>query len=97
VIGDLTRIVKDPWKVGPVVVDRNALIGELDPGETVSVRLDPLLEETVVEPGSGRPHRAAERLLVFRRAKSRRCSPRAGGSSRRSSGSSARSTRCRKS
>jgi hypothetical protein len=43
VIRDLTRIVKDPWRVGPVEVDRAALVAELPPSETISVRLDPAL------------------------------------------------------
>jgi len=68
-VHDLGRIVKDPWKSGPVVVDRRKLIAGLKTNETVSVRLDSLLELTVSEPGSGRPRREAEALLVFRRGR----------------------------
>ena len=67
VVRDLTRIVKDPWKDGPVVVYRAAVIRELPESEVVSVRLDPELDAHVGEPPLGRPHRLDERTLVFRR------------------------------
>jgi hypothetical protein len=41
VVHDLRRIVKDPWKSGPVVIDRPAFVAELGKRDTVSVRLDP--------------------------------------------------------
>lgn len=69
VVQGLTRIVKDPWKTGPVVVDRAALLAELPAGETVSVRLDRALDLTVNEAGTGRPVREDPSVLVFRRAK----------------------------
>jgi hypothetical protein len=67
VVRDLGRIVKDPWKDGPVEIDRTALIDELPPAETVSVRLDPKVDATVMDPG--RPAREAPGLLVLRRGK----------------------------
>lgn len=69
VVRDLARIVKDPWKTGPVEIDRAALIAELPPADTVSVRLDPSLEVTVEEGGRGRPMRKGDRLLVLRRGR----------------------------
>ena len=65
VIRDLGRIVKDPWKTGPVVVDRPALVGTLPAKETVSVRLDPLL--TVEGAPAGKPVRFEPAALAFRR------------------------------
>ena len=67
VIRDLGRIVKDPWRVAPVEVDRPALIEALPKKETVSVRLDPLLE--VVGAPSGRARREAPDALAFRRGR----------------------------
>ena len=67
VVRDLARIVKDPWKAGPVDVDRAAVIRELPESEVVSVRLDPELDARVGDPPLGRPHRLDERTLVFRR------------------------------
>ena len=65
VVRDLGRIVKDPWKTGPVVVDRAALVGTLPARETVSVRLDPLL--TFEGAPSGKPARVEPAALAFRR------------------------------
>jgi hypothetical protein len=69
VIRDLTRIVKDPWKDGPVEVDQAALVGELPAAETVSVRLDPALSVAVLATPHGRPARQAPDRLVLRRAR----------------------------
>ncbi|MGH3093283.1 MAG: hypothetical protein ACRDOG_13285, partial [Gaiellaceae bacterium] len=65
VVRDLGRIVKDPWKDGPVEIDRAALVAELDSAETVSVRLDPELE--LVGSGAGRVRREGPGLLVVKR------------------------------
>lgn len=69
VVHDLGRVVKDPWKSGPVEVDRAALIAELPAAETVSVRLDPFLEVTAMADKLGRPVREDERTLVFKRGR----------------------------
>jgi len=37
----LKRMVKDPWRTGPVALDERALLAELPPGELRSVRVDP--------------------------------------------------------
>jgi hypothetical protein len=65
VVRELGRIVKDPWKDGPVVIDRVALLAELPESELISVRLDPQLELTRGEPPLGHPHRGDEQTLVF--------------------------------
>jgi hypothetical protein len=65
VVRDLGRIVKDPWRTGPVVVDRGALVGTLGVRATVSVRLDPAL--TVQGCPVGKAARTAPRVLSFRR------------------------------
>lgn len=67
VIRDLGRIVKDPWKTGPVEVDRPALVGELPKSAKVSVRLDPKLQ--VEGRPSGTPRRTADDTVVFRRGR----------------------------
>jgi hypothetical protein len=67
VVRDLARIVKDPWRAGPVVVDRPAFVRELPKRETVSVRLDPTLD--VIGRPSGRPRREARDTLAFRRGR----------------------------
>lgn len=67
VVRDLGRIVKDPWRAGPVVVDLPALVRELPKRETVSVRLDPTLK--VIGRPSGRPSREAPDALAFRRGR----------------------------
>lgn len=69
VVPGLDRIVKDPWKAGPVEVDRASLIRELPPAETISARLDPSLEVTLGPPPHGRPHRETARALAFRRGR----------------------------
>lgn len=65
VVRDLGRIVKDPWKTGPVVVDRAVLVGTLPARQTVSVRLDPLL--TIEGTPVGKPTRVQPAALAFRR------------------------------
>jgi len=66
-IRDLGRIVKDPWRDGPVVVDRPSLARDLPKRQTVSVRLDPALD--VVGSPSGRPRRESPDVLAFRRGR----------------------------
>ncbi len=66
-VRDLTRIVKDPWRDGPVVVDPAALARELPDDEKISVRLDPALE-TTIEGRPGRPRRESPSVLAFGRA-----------------------------
>ncbi len=65
VVRDLGRIVKDPWKSGPVAIDGPALVAELGKGDTVSVRLDPAL--TVEGKPAGKPRREAPDALALRR------------------------------
>ena len=67
VIRDLGRTVKDPWKTGPVEVDRAALVAELPKGDRISVRVDPSLE--VIGKPAGRPRREAPDALAFRRGR----------------------------
>jgi hypothetical protein len=67
VVRDLGRIVKDPWKSGPVEVDRVALIRELDARDTVSVRTDHELAQTFGKDAPGKPARLGPETLVFRR------------------------------
>lgn len=69
VVRDLGRIVKDPWKTGPVQVDRAALVGELPTKDTISVRLDPALELKEISSPIGRPEVASPDTLIFRRAR----------------------------
>lgn len=59
----LTRVVKDPWNIGPVALDPAALISELPSGERISLRIDPSL----VRSGEGKPgHPARESDTVIR-------------------------------
>lgn len=67
-VRDLTRIVKDPWRDGPVVVGPAALARELPDDEKISVRLDPALE-TTIEGRPGRPRRESPSVLTFGRAR----------------------------
>ena len=69
VVRDLGRTVKDPWRTGPVEIDRSALIAELPAKRTVSIRVDPELEATIGAAPLGKPHRDKPGLLVFRRAR----------------------------
>ena len=68
-VRDLGRVVKDPWKDGPVVLDRAALVASLPAEERVSVRLDPLLTATVGETPMGKPRREAPERLAFKRGR----------------------------
>ena len=65
VIRDLGRIVKDPWRTGPVAVDRAALASTLPAAEAVSVRLDRALSLECSPAGALR--RLDTKTLVFRR------------------------------
>jgi hypothetical protein len=65
VVRDLGRIVKDPWKSGPVAIDRPALVAELPARSKVSVRLDAAL--AVEGRPSGKPRRDAPDVVTFRR------------------------------
>jgi len=65
VVRDLGRIVKDPWKSGPVAIDRPALVAELGKGDSVSVRLDPGLE--IEGKPAGKSRREKPDVLAFRR------------------------------
>ena len=68
-VPQLRSIIKDPWRTGPVEIQRPSLISELRPDETVSVRLDPELTLEVRERPVGRASRADPSTLVFRRAR----------------------------
>jgi hypothetical protein len=67
VVRELGRIVKDPWKAGPLAVDRLAFLGTLSAKDTISVRLDP--EIAVEGTPSGRLHRIDEQTLIVRRGR----------------------------
>jgi hypothetical protein len=68
-VRDLDRIVKDPWRTGPVEIDESALLGELPSVETVSLRLDSTLEIAFEEPARCRVSRASPRRLELRRGR----------------------------
>lgn len=68
VVRELDRIVKDPWRTGPVDVDERALLAGLPPEETVSLRLDSALEVELLDPGPARVVRAATRAIELRRS-----------------------------
>jgi hypothetical protein len=72
VVRDLGRIVKDPWKDGPVKIDRAALLAELSDSELISLRLDPELELAHGEFPFGRPHRLDRQTLVFEHSRAER-------------------------
>ena len=59
------RIVKDPWRDGPVDVDRAALVSELPARQLVSVRL----ALDVSGAPAGKPMRSAPGTIVFRRGR----------------------------
>jgi hypothetical protein len=67
VVRELGRIVKDPWRDGPVVIDRAALTGELPKAATISVRLDPELTVRVAAMPLGKARREGSDALAFRR------------------------------
>ena len=66
-VKDLGRIVKDPWRAGPVDVLQAAIIGRLPRSATVSVRLDAALSIEGDQGATGRLRRLApDRLTVSR-------------------------------
>jgi hypothetical protein len=65
VVRNLTRIVKDPWKEGPVEVNGAALVAELPAAQKISVRLDTTLE--IVGKPQGRAKRTGPGVLSLRR------------------------------
>ena len=65
VVENLARTVEDPWRTGPVAIDRPALVGTLPTASTVSVRLDPSLR--VDGSPSGRASRVEPAAVAFRR------------------------------
>lgn len=68
-IRELGRTIKDPWKTGPVEVDRAALVAERPVAETFSVRTDPNLETTGTSGLLGKATRLEPGVLSFRRAR----------------------------
>lgn len=68
-IADLGRTIKDPWRTGPVVADRHAIVASLPPKQLVSVRTDSSLTADVVEVPMGSPKRFDEETLAFRRGR----------------------------
>jgi len=68
-IGELGRTIKDPWRTGPVVADRRAVVASLEPEQLVSVRTDASLSLAVVETPMGKPRRVDEGTLAFRRGR----------------------------
>jgi hypothetical protein len=62
---DLGRVVKDPWKTGPAVIDSRALVASFPAKDTVSVRLDPSLALTVASTPIGKPRRRDPTTLEF--------------------------------
>ena len=69
VVCDLDRIVKDPWRTGPVEVDDRALVSELPAAETVSLRLDERLRVDGGEVASARVGRRDRKTLELVRGK----------------------------
>ncbi len=69
VVRDLGRIVKDPWKDGPVAIDTPGLVAELPPDRLVSVRVDSKLTKTIGELPLGRARRESPDVLTFRRGR----------------------------
>ncbi len=69
VVRDLGRIVKDPWKDGPVAIDTPALVAELPADRRVSVRVDSTLTKTIGELPLGRARRESPGVLTFRRGR----------------------------
>jgi hypothetical protein len=69
VVLGLGRTIKDPWKTGPVEIDRSALMTELSADAAVSVRTDALLEVIVRETPLGSARRESEAALIFRRGR----------------------------
>lgn len=65
----LDRTVKDPWKTGPMELNEAALVAELPPGQTVSLRLDPAFDVDIVTAAPARVSRGGPGLLLFRRGR----------------------------
>lgn len=68
VVPELVAAVKDPWRTGPLALDKRSFVAELPKGETRSVRLDDELDVQVTETDGtlGRARRD-DGVLVFRR------------------------------
>ena len=69
VVPELDRIVKDPWRTGPVEIDEPALVCELPATEVVSVRLHPLIDMDFADPAAVRVQRAGAGVLELRRGR----------------------------
>ena len=67
VVRDLGRKVKDPWKAGPVEIDRPALVESLAKRDKISVRLHPALQ--VEGAPAGKLQRKRPDALVFKRGR----------------------------
>ncbi len=68
-IGGLGRTIKDPWRAGPVVAERRAVVASLEPQQLVSVRTNPTLTVELVETQLGTPKRLDPQTLAFRRGR----------------------------
>jgi hypothetical protein len=66
---ELERTVKDPWKTGPVEIDERAIVAELPPTETVSVRLHDALTLEFPEPSKVKLRRAKPTLVELVRGR----------------------------
>ncbi|MBY0395808.1 MAG: hypothetical protein K2X91_04965 [Thermoleophilia bacterium] len=66
---ELSGLVKDPWRTGPLTPVMRAFVADLDPSRTVSVRLDDRLTVDLDAPPPGRLMRDSEGALVFRRGR----------------------------
>jgi N-6 DNA Methylase/Eco57I restriction-modification methylase len=61
VVRTLERLLKDPWRTGPIEIDERALLEEVPAGAKISVRLDGTLE---LESGKrGKPKRHSSTVL----------------------------------
>ncbi len=69
VVADLGRIVKDPWKAGPVEIDEPKLVEGLPSKETISVRLDPDLDVGLYVSARSKPARASKNVLALMRGR----------------------------
>ncbi len=68
-IDGLGRTIKDPWRTGPVVADRRAVVASLPSKQLVSVRLDSTLTVELIEKPLGTPKRLDPQTLSFRRGR----------------------------
>jgi hypothetical protein len=66
---ELERLVKDPWKTGPVELDDRALIAELPANQKVSIRLDARLDLELRERARARVVRTEQTRLSLERGK----------------------------